>query len=77
MAEQKGGRRKSKTENWNNPIAVAVSCSANHTFSKPSQPFIRLIEGIGVEGDAHSGKTVKHRPLSTRIPRRLICARYT
>lgn len=46
-----------------NPIVIAVSCSAQHTFSKPNQPFINLIEGIGVEGDAHAGKRVKHRYL--------------
>lgn len=46
-----------------NPSVVAVSCSANHTFSKPNQPFINLIEGVGVEGDVHAGKTVKHRYL--------------
>ena len=43
------------------PTVVAVSSSPTHTFSKPNQPVIRLIAGIGVEGDAHSGKTVKHR----------------
>jgi len=43
------------------PIVIAVSCSETHSFSKPNQDVINLIEGIGVEGDAHSGKTVKHR----------------
>jgi hypothetical protein len=43
------------------PTVVAVSCSETHTFSKPNQTVIKLIEGIGVEGDAHSGTTVKHR----------------
>ena len=45
------------------PIVIAVSCGTKHTFSKPNQPVIHLIEGIGVEGDAHSGKMVKHRHL--------------
>ena len=40
---------------------VAVHLSAAHTFSKPSQPAIVLIEGLGVKGDAHLGETVKHR----------------
>jgi MOSC domain-containing protein YiiM len=40
---------------------VAVSRSAAHTFSKPNEPSIRLIAGIGVEGDAHAGATVKHK----------------
>lgn len=40
---------------------VAVHLSASHTFSKPSRPSILLVEGLGVEGDAHLGETVKHR----------------
>lgn len=40
---------------------TAVSRSSAHTFSKPNQPHIRLLTGLGVEGDAHSGQTVKHR----------------
>jgi len=39
----------------------AVSVSAGHTMSKPNQPNIRLLAGLGVEGDAHMGETVKHR----------------
>ncbi len=40
---------------------VAVSASGTHTFSKANQPAIRLLTGLGVEGDAHMGETVKHR----------------
>jgi len=40
---------------------VAVARSGGHTFSKPICEKITLIEGLGVEGDAHAGKTVKHR----------------
>ncbi len=40
---------------------LAVSSSATHTMSKENQPSIRLIEGLGVEDDAHAGATVKHR----------------
>lgn len=39
----------------------AVSCNAAHTFSKQNQEHIQLLAGLGVEGDAHLGKTVKHR----------------
>jgi MOSC domain len=39
----------------------AVHRSATHTMSKPAQPSIRLLAGLGVEGDAHMGVTVKHR----------------
>jgi MOSC domain-containing protein YiiM len=40
---------------------AAVSRSASHTFSKPNEGSIRLVAGLGVEGDAHAGETVKHR----------------
>lgn len=40
---------------------VAVSRKAAHGVDKPNQLVIRLIEGRGVEGDAHCGETVKHR----------------
>lgn len=40
---------------------TAVSCSATHTFSKSNQDSIRLLAGLGVEGDAHLGATVRHR----------------
>lgn len=42
-------------------IVTAVSRSATHTFSKPNEERIRLLAGLGVEGDAHLGETVKHR----------------
>jgi MOSC domain-containing protein YiiM len=40
---------------------VAVHRSATHTFSKPTVERITLLAGLGVDGDAHSGTTVKHR----------------
>ena len=40
---------------------LAVSRSAGHTFSKKRALFVMLIAGLGVEGDAHAGATVKHR----------------
>lgn len=43
------------------PIVIAVALSATHTFSKPVVPAIMLLKGLGVEGDAHLGVTVKHR----------------
>lgn len=47
---------------------VAVSKSGTHTFSKPNQESIRLLAGLGVEGDAHMGETVKHRSRVKRDP---------
>ncbi len=43
------------------PGVVGVSCGGGHTFSKVKQPSIRLLSGLGVAGDAHAGRTVKHR----------------
>jgi MOSC domain-containing protein YiiM len=40
---------------------LAVHSSPLHGFSKNSGLFITLIEGLGVAGDAHAGKTVRHR----------------
>ena len=40
---------------------VAVARDEGHRFSKPILPVIRLLAGLGIEGDAHCGTTVKHR----------------
>jgi MOSC domain-containing protein YiiM len=40
---------------------TAVFRSATHTMRKSLEPSIRLLAGLGVEGDAHMGVTVKHR----------------
>jgi len=42
-------------------VVESVSASATHSFSKAVLPGIRLLAGLGVEGDAHLGTTVKHR----------------
>jgi MOSC domain-containing protein YiiM len=47
---------------------VAVSRSGSHSFTKPNEPVIRLIAGLGVEGDAHLGERVKHRSHVRRNP---------
>src|SRR5437762_10717583 len=47
---------------------AAVSRSATHTLSKGNQAAIRLLEGLGVAGDAHAGTTVKHRSRVARDP---------
>jgi MOSC domain-containing protein YiiM len=39
----------------------AVSLSSAHTLAKRSQASVHLVAGLGVEGDAHAGATVKHR----------------
>ncbi|MGD9934463.1 MAG: MOSC domain-containing protein, partial [Dehalococcoidia bacterium] len=50
------------------PSVLAVSRSGTHTMSKPNEPGIRLVAGLGVEGDAHAGATVKHRSRVARDP---------
>ena len=40
---------------------IAVSSSLTHSFGKPNRESIRFLAGLGVEGDAHCGVTVKHR----------------
>ncbi len=47
---------------------VAVSRSVGHTFSKPCRESIRLLAGLGVEGDAHLGELVQHRSRVARDP---------
>lgn len=49
-------------------VVEAVSQSSTHTFSKQSKLWIRLLAGLGVEGDAHLGTTVKHRSRVARDP---------
>jgi len=48
---------------------VAVAADRGHHFSKPTQERIILVEGHGVEGDAHAGPFVRHRYLARRRPR--------
>lgn len=47
---------------------LAVCRNQRHTFSKPVDMFICLREGLGVEGDAHMGATVKHRSRVAKDP---------
>lgn len=49
-------------------VVTSVSRSAGHTFSKTPAPAVRLLAGLGVEGDAHRGVTVKHRSRVARDP---------
>ena len=47
---------------------TAVSASREHLFSKRNRRGIRLLAGLGVQGDAHAGVTVKHRSRVARDP---------
>jgi MOSC domain-containing protein YiiM len=50
------------------PHVASVAARATHRISKDVQSTIRLIAGLGVEGDAHAGVTVKHRSRVAKDP---------
>jgi len=47
---------------------VSLSRSPTHSFSKQRVEQIVLLAGLGVEGDAHAGATVRHRYLVKKNP---------
>lgn len=47
---------------------VALSKSGTHTMQKFNTPQLKLLKGLGVEGDAHLGETVKHRSRVAKDP---------
>ena len=49
-------------------VVEAVSQRGGHHFSKTPRLWIRLLAGLGVEGDGHAGTTVKHRSRVARDP---------
>ena len=51
-----------------NGQVIAVCSSPSHTFSKAPAVEITLLAGLGVEGDAHCGVTVRHRSRVARDP---------
>ncbi len=54
----------------NRGSVVSVSRDSTHRVSKVPQQAITLLEGIGVEGDAHAGATDQHRYTKRRDPHR-------
>lgn len=50
------------------PTVISLSKSQSHTFSKFNCNKITLLKGLGVEGDAHMGKQVKHRSRVAKDP---------
>lgn len=54
--------------NFDEARIVAVSARRGHHFSKTAQLSVRLIAGLGVEGDAHMGELVKHRSRARKYP---------
>jgi MOSC domain-containing protein YiiM len=49
-------------------VVAGVARSAAHAFTKDAEPLITLVEGLGVEGDAHAGVTVQHLSRMRRDP---------
>lgn len=49
-------------------FVVAVAAHPQHRFSKTVADEIALVEGMGVEGDAHFGATVQHLSRKRRTP---------
>lgn len=49
-------------------VVEAVCRAPEHRLGKDVVPEIRLLAGIGVEGDAHAGPTVQHRSRVARDP---------
>ena len=47
---------------------AALHRSDGHTFSKTGRHGIVLVAGVGVEGDAHAGPTVRHRSRVAKDP---------
>ncbi len=52
----------------NRGFVKSVSKSKTHSFRKENCPQISLLKGLGVEGDAHMGKNVKHRSRVAKDP---------
>jgi MOSC domain-containing protein YiiM len=47
---------------------VAVASEPTHRFFKSTRSRIVLVDGYGVEGDAHAGRYVRHRYLARKEP---------
>lgn len=47
---------------------AAVHRSGSHSFSKFAEESLVLVAGLGIEGDAHAGVTVKHRSRVRKDP---------
>ncbi|WP_152888634.1 MOSC domain-containing protein [Streptomyces adustus] len=47
---------------------TAVSSNGEYSFTKPNRDSVRLLAGLGVEGDVHAGVTVRHRSRVAQNP---------
>lgn len=62
------GHQSAQTNRAAQPRVLAVHASAKHDFSKTTMAQLRLVQGLGVEGDAHCGVNVQHRSRVARDP---------
>ena len=60
--------RNAPTNRYVPAVVESVSRAGAHAFSKRTEDRIRLLAGLGVEGDAHAGRTVQHRSRVARDP---------
>lgn len=51
-------------------VITSVNRSPTHSMVKAPERHVRMIQGHGIEGDAHAGGTVKHRAFEVRDPER-------
>ena len=49
-------------------MIAGLASDGKHRFSKSQRESLVLLEGMGVEGDAHAGPFVRHRFLARRKP---------
>lgn len=49
-------------------LVTSVSSNGAYSFTKANRESITLLAGLGVEGDVHSGVTVKHRSRVAKDP---------
>ena len=49
-------------------LIEALARDGAHNFSKPAATRLTLLAGLGVDGDAHAGETVKHRSRVAKDP---------
>ena len=47
---------------------IALASDASHRFTKQQQPSLTLHAGLGIEGDAHAGRTVQHLSRMAKDP---------
>ncbi|MCK1795577.1 MOSC domain-containing protein [Streptomyces sp. XM4193] len=63
-----GGASEARAADGTTGRIAALARDAEHNFGKPLRDRVRLLTGLGVEGDAHLGETVQHRSRVAKDP---------